>query len=188
GFTLKELAGRAGLSLSYVSDLEHGRSRPSLQTLERLAEALGVSRAVLLGEEPLEPGPTAFGYESAPGVASPAEPRLGPPSRERALDAGGEALYPGNPWIERTDRSSAQKVARAGAAAGLSARARLAVAEALQALFADPEFGPEISPSWRQLMTRLGLELAETAGRALTKRELLEVYLVMRRVAGDRDR
>src|SRR5690348_410640 len=34
--TLKDAAERAGLSLSFISDMEHGRTKPSLDTLEAL--------------------------------------------------------------------------------------------------------------------------------------------------------
>ena len=39
--TLKEAAERAGLSFSFISDLEHGRTQPSLDTVNRLAAAYG---------------------------------------------------------------------------------------------------------------------------------------------------
>lgn len=38
--TLKGLAERTGLSVSYLSDIERGRTTPSLATLESLASAL----------------------------------------------------------------------------------------------------------------------------------------------------
>ncbi|WP_119072001.1 helix-turn-helix domain-containing protein [Aggregatilinea lenta] len=38
--TLKALAERSGLSISYLSDIERGRTTPSLSTLESLATAL----------------------------------------------------------------------------------------------------------------------------------------------------
>lgn len=185
GLTLKQLAERAGLSLSYVSDLEHGRSRPSLATLERLAAALGVSRAELLGEDPAEPGPAVFAKAFMPGPAEPAGPAWRAPARRRARDEE-EARYAYSLLEPPSDRPPASRAdVEAPPPQRLSPRQRLAVIEALQALLADPEFGPEIGPAWRQLLAWVGVELAETAGRVLTKRELLEVYLVMRRVAGD---
>jgi transcriptional regulator with XRE-family HTH domain len=41
GLTQQELADRAGISWSQVQKLEYGQSRPSWQTLQGLAEALG---------------------------------------------------------------------------------------------------------------------------------------------------
>ena len=47
-FTLKELAARSGLSVSYLSDLERGRTVPSLGALEMLASAVEISVIDLL--------------------------------------------------------------------------------------------------------------------------------------------
>jgi transcriptional regulator with XRE-family HTH domain len=44
----EELAFRAGMKRSYVSDLERGTRNPSLKALARLAEALGIAPASLL--------------------------------------------------------------------------------------------------------------------------------------------
>jgi len=43
------LAGKAGLSVSYISMLERGQRTPPLDTLEALAKALGVGPASLIG-------------------------------------------------------------------------------------------------------------------------------------------
>jgi len=42
GFTLKDLGRRAGLSHPFLSQLERGLARPSVESVERIAEALGV--------------------------------------------------------------------------------------------------------------------------------------------------
>ena len=49
GLTQQALAVRAGVSLGYVSRLEIGRHDPKLSTLRKLARALGVPAAELLG-------------------------------------------------------------------------------------------------------------------------------------------
>lgn len=41
--TLKELAERSGLSVSYLSDIERGRTVPTLATLEAISNALTVT-------------------------------------------------------------------------------------------------------------------------------------------------
>lgn len=46
--TLKGVGERSGLSVSYLSDIERGRTTPTLGTLEVLAEALEVSVIDLL--------------------------------------------------------------------------------------------------------------------------------------------
>ncbi len=45
----KALADRVGISVSYVSMLERGQRSPPLETIEKMAKALGVAPAVLLG-------------------------------------------------------------------------------------------------------------------------------------------
>jgi transcriptional regulator with XRE-family HTH domain len=48
GLSLRELAGRSGVSASMISDIERGAKSPTVATLVRLAGALGVGAAVLL--------------------------------------------------------------------------------------------------------------------------------------------
>jgi len=45
----KALADRIGISVSYVSMLERGQRSPPLETIEKMAKALGVPPAALLG-------------------------------------------------------------------------------------------------------------------------------------------
>jgi CheY-like chemotaxis protein len=47
GISQEELADRAGLHRTYVSDIERGARNPSLESIERLAKALEVSLPVL---------------------------------------------------------------------------------------------------------------------------------------------
>lgn len=47
GFSQEELAHRAGLHRTYVSDLERGARNPSIESIEKLASALQVSVAKL---------------------------------------------------------------------------------------------------------------------------------------------
>lgn len=51
GLTQAELAGLCDLDQSYLSLIERDEREPSLSTLRRLAEVLGVSVAFLFGEE-----------------------------------------------------------------------------------------------------------------------------------------
>ena len=48
GFSLRVLATRSGISSSMISDIERGTKSPTLITLVRLAQALGVSAAALV--------------------------------------------------------------------------------------------------------------------------------------------
>lgn len=45
---LAQLAAKTGLSVSYLSDLEHGRTMPSISTAQKLAEAYGITLSALL--------------------------------------------------------------------------------------------------------------------------------------------
>jgi transcriptional regulator with XRE-family HTH domain len=50
GLSQQAVANRAGLSRNFVAQIERGESVPTIATLERIATALGVSVAELLGE------------------------------------------------------------------------------------------------------------------------------------------
>lgn len=57
GFTLAGMSERTGLSKGYLSRIENGRKSPPLDTLRRLARALGTDVAVLLSDDPgADPG------------------------------------------------------------------------------------------------------------------------------------
>jgi transcriptional regulator with XRE-family HTH domain len=58
-FSQRELASRAGLSRSYLCDIERGRgASPSIATLDRLSTALGVSRTDVLQVAGIVDAPT----------------------------------------------------------------------------------------------------------------------------------
>lgn len=52
GQTLRETAAEVGVTGSFLSQLERGRTHPSLVTLRRLAQTLGVTLGSFLGDEP----------------------------------------------------------------------------------------------------------------------------------------
>jgi transcriptional regulator with XRE-family HTH domain len=55
GFTLARVAGRSGLNIGYLSQLENDKASPSLETLAALAEALDVPIAWFLLDTSLPP-------------------------------------------------------------------------------------------------------------------------------------
>ena len=57
GLTLHELAGSAGLSTPYISQLENGKASPSIATLRRIAEALGIKMVDFFADELVEDPP-----------------------------------------------------------------------------------------------------------------------------------
>src|SRR6185312_15699942 len=62
GMTLVQVAAAAGLSQPFLSQLELGRSRPSMRSLYRIAAALDTTQQALLGlAEPAVTVPLAAG-------------------------------------------------------------------------------------------------------------------------------
>jgi transcriptional regulator with XRE-family HTH domain len=55
GLTLQQLAAASGLSQPFLSQLELGRSRPSMRSLFRIASALGTTQQTLLGRAAGDP-------------------------------------------------------------------------------------------------------------------------------------
>jgi transcriptional regulator with XRE-family HTH domain len=51
GLTLRDLSKQVDISISFLSDIENGRSNPSLERLKDIAAALNTPISVLLGEE-----------------------------------------------------------------------------------------------------------------------------------------
>jgi transcriptional regulator with XRE-family HTH domain len=70
GWTLRYVADQAGISVSFLSDLEHGRSSPSLATIERLTDVYGPVFDYPMGN--------AWGADNKPviewAIERPAEP------------------------------------------------------------------------------------------------------------------
>lgn len=56
--TLRELSQKVGISISFLSDIENGRSNPSLERLKEIAEALDTTVSYLLGENDTTDNPT----------------------------------------------------------------------------------------------------------------------------------
>ncbi len=74
------LARRAGLNQGFLSEIEHGRRRPSEASLRALAAALGTHAGVLLGEGPDHDAPQPLDTREIPLLGSiPA----GPPAQSQ---------------------------------------------------------------------------------------------------------
>ena len=71
GWSQEMLAERAGLDRSYVGDVERARRNIGLDSLERLADAFGLSVQELL----CEPDPQALGAEMLRSVRRRLPPR-----------------------------------------------------------------------------------------------------------------
>lgn len=100
--TLAEVAARSGLSSPFLSQIENDRARPSMRSLQRVADALGTTAVQLLaaGETPrrvdivradadpgldagLEGGPDAGAGAAGPGAAADPVARVRPLVRGR---------------------------------------------------------------------------------------------------------
>lgn len=66
--TLRTIADRSGLSESFLSQVERGRSSASIASLRKIAEALGVSMADLFGPDGV-PGPKVLRKGDRPTLA-----------------------------------------------------------------------------------------------------------------------
>src|SRR6476661_3746360 len=49
-FSIRQLAERAGISASLISDVERGKVEPSISTLKRLSDALGTTLTYFFSE------------------------------------------------------------------------------------------------------------------------------------------
>lgn len=56
GLTLRELSNSTNLSISFISDIEHNRSNPSISTLKILCNALDVPITYLLEDNKIPSG------------------------------------------------------------------------------------------------------------------------------------
>ena len=75
GLTQDELAAQAGLHRTYISDIERGRRNVSLQSIERIAQALNVSISCLFGATvPLPMEPVALAQDAS--LSPDPRPRL----------------------------------------------------------------------------------------------------------------
>jgi len=113
GLKLRDIAGQATISVPYLSDLERGRTTPSLETVQALAAAYSITVHDLLH------GVEFYGESTAAGLPT-----------------------------------------------------------GLQALLADPTYGPLITPDWVRTLQRIELR----GKRPQEKEAWLAIFLQLRRV------
>lgn len=73
GYTLLELAEKTGLSCSFLSDLERGRTEPSMKTLRKIADAYGLKldvRFVRDDELTIPPGAVLLSRDTMESIAA----------------------------------------------------------------------------------------------------------------------
>ncbi|WP_327359002.1 helix-turn-helix domain-containing protein [Streptomyces sp. NBC_01304] len=88
--TLAEVAARTGLSVPFLSQVENGRSRPSMGSLQRIADALGTTAVQLLAAAEA-PRPVDVVRRQSAAVHDDAGD--GTPGRMRPLVRGQQRLH-----------------------------------------------------------------------------------------------
>lgn len=78
GLSLRELARRLDLSASALSQIETGKSRPSVRTLYAVVSELGLSLDELFAAPAQAPAPAPAGLEEALAAMAPASPSSSP--------------------------------------------------------------------------------------------------------------
>jgi transcriptional regulator with XRE-family HTH domain len=96
GRTLRQVADDAGISLTYLSEIERGRKEPSSEVLAALSDALGVVLSEVLREVAETLAQLEAAREAAPvgflpdRPATPAATRTAPDRRARVVDLQAE--------------------------------------------------------------------------------------------------
>lgn len=93
GLSAKEVAGRAGLSPSYLSRLENGHLSPTVATLTRVVQALGESLATVFGSA--DAGPVVRRHERALIRNRGVDDQLLTPTRTGKLEVLETIIEPG---------------------------------------------------------------------------------------------
>ena len=108
GFSVRALAARAGCSPSFISQVEHGQASPSISSLERLVQALGMT----LGDFFRVSAPSAVvrSHERTALATS----RSGAQIEALAPTGAGHALEPLLITLEPGGQSGSQPSARGG--------------------------------------------------------------------------
>src|SRR5579875_2611494 len=123
GLTQQELAGDY-CSKEYISQIERGRTRPTAETVQRLAERLGVDAAYL------ERGVSSADYERAEALVARVETLVSAKRYREAIDAAADvAVQPEAPELEL--RAALERFERARELASSPGLGPLELAEAL---------------------------------------------------------
>jgi DNA-binding XRE family transcriptional regulator/mannose-6-phosphate isomerase-like protein (cupin superfamily) len=111
GITVRELARQLGVSASFVSQLENGKSQPSVSTLYALAQCLGESIDRLFLDQDSPPSPT---YEESRGGGGPAAPMSAGPSRSSPSPRAGEDVPAGPGRVDITTPGNRTRLVMGG--------------------------------------------------------------------------
>lgn len=151
GFTLVELASRARLSYSYLSEIERGAKTPSSDALARLADALNLNRSDLLevSEE-----------EGARGIGPGDKLRIAREDRGMTLREVASAAGISSTYLSEIERGNVQP-----AVSVLKKLARV-LHMPLSALMSPAERKGFLGEKLKRLREKLGMTQAEVSARA----------------------
>jgi transcriptional regulator with XRE-family HTH domain len=144
-YSIRKLAGEAGVSASLVSDIERGKVEPSITTLKRLAAALGTTPAFFFSE-PANPARRVVRAGGRKVLGQGVAPRS--EAARRALEAPGVRLELASPTESETieaiygryeaGASLAGSIAHDGEEWGMVLRGRLKIWVGEEIYFLDP--------------------------------------------------
>jgi transcriptional regulator with XRE-family HTH domain len=113
--TLRELARQLGVSASFVSQLENGKSQPSVATLYSLAQLLGVSIDELFETRGLAPPPAAERAGGDQGSEADVEPSAEAATAQQVAPMSRAELgSPAAAWDKGADNAERLSVTRVG--------------------------------------------------------------------------
>lgn len=154
GWTLQQLAERAGLSISYLSEIEQGKKRPSLKVARRLSQALGLPPTVIFTSPPPEEQGKPEGE-----VSLGTRLRLAREARELTLDFVAQEAGISASYLSQIERDLATPA--------VSTLRKLAdVLRVTPAQLLPPGPHDTLGAKLKTLRNNLGLSRAEVAQRA----------------------
>ncbi|MDI6871781.1 MAG: helix-turn-helix transcriptional regulator [Bacillota bacterium] len=154
GWTLQQLAERAGLSVSYLSEIEQGKKRPSLKVARRLSQTLGLPPTAIFTSPPPEEGGDGPGQ-----VTLGARLRLAREARELTLEAVAQKVGISASYLSQIERDLATP----------SVATLRQLSEVLQVTpgqLVPPGRRDSLGAKLKTLRTNLGLSRGEVAQRA----------------------
>lgn len=151
GLTLVELASKAGLSYSYLSEIERGAKTPSLGALTRLADALGLNRSEIIGMSEDQ------GHH---GIGLGDRLRLAREDRGMTLKEVASAAGISSTYLSEIERGNVQP-----AVSVLKELARV-LRVPLSAIMSPSERNGFLGEKLRRLRDKLGMTQAEVAAKA----------------------
>ncbi|HHW14491.1 MAG TPA: transcriptional regulator [Firmicutes bacterium] len=154
GWTLQQLAERAGLSVSYLSEIEQGKKRPSLKVARRLSQTLGLPPTAIFSAPP----PEERGDQAA-AVSLGTRLRLAREARELTLEAVAQKAGISASYLSQIERDLAVP-------AVATLRALAEALEVAPSQLIPVEHNDSLGTKLKTLRTNLGLSRGEVAQRA----------------------